>query len=311
MSWAAHEFENYLLQKEFSRDRWVKPSFFAIVLGTFAPDLFTKAFVYGAHDSAAEVHRGWPGLGFSHSFLFGVVLGVLVLSLTRSRGWALGIVIGQWAHVLTDMADSVGVMLFFPFSTEPVTIGLWTHSMNVGRYGDSAAYYSGPGALWDVGWMVVTLVFARRALTLKHFRDVIVPADARAWGWLQRTFRLPEHALVMLYRGIFFYGLGRMLSWFLYARFNVGVPFEPVWGGPTFVEGADLSDASFVDVLIRTAIAGALFFACLYLCWRLFIRRLWTRGANPPSLGTSAWTPDTGRWTAAEPGPLPTRSLEV
>jgi membrane-bound metal-dependent hydrolase YbcI (DUF457 family) len=310
MSWAAHEFENYLLQKEFTRDGWVKPSFLAIVLGTFGPDLFTKAFVYGAHDSAAEVHRGWPGLGFSHSFLFGVSFGVAVLWLTRSRSWAIGIVIGQWAHVLTDMGDSAGVMPFFPFSTEPVTIGLWTHSAYVGRYGDGAAYYSGPGALWDVGWMIVTLLFARRALTVAYFRDVIVPADPRAWEWLHRTFRLPEPALVMIYRGIFFYALGRMLSWFLYARLNANVPFEPVWGGPTFVEGADLSDAGIIEVLIRTAIGGALFFTFLYMCWRLIIRRLWTRGVNPPSMRASVWTPDADPWRTRERKPLTTSSLD-
>ena len=74
MSWAAHEFENYLLQKEFTRRWCVTPSFLAIVLGTFAPDLFTKAFVYGADGDVAHLHRGWPGVGFSHSFSFGVFL---------------------------------------------------------------------------------------------------------------------------------------------------------------------------------------------------------------------------------------------
>ena len=53
MSWAAHEFENYLLHKEFTRDGWTRPSFLAIVVGTFGPDLMTKAFVYGAHGDAA------------------------------------------------------------------------------------------------------------------------------------------------------------------------------------------------------------------------------------------------------------------
>jgi hypothetical protein len=143
-----------------------------------------------------------------------------------------------------------------------------------------------------------------------YFRDVIVPADPRAWGWLHRTFRLPEPALVMIYRGIFFYGLGRMLSWFLYARLNVNVPFEPVWGGPTFVEGADLSDAGIIEVLIRTAIGGALFFTFLYVCWLLGVRRLWTRGVNPPSMRASVWTPDTEPWPTGESEPLTTRSLD-
>jgi membrane-bound metal-dependent hydrolase YbcI (DUF457 family) len=284
VSWAAHEFENYLLQKEFSRGGWVRPSFLAIVLGTFAPDLFTKAFVYGAHGDIAQLHRGWPGVGFSHSFIFGVFLAGMILWSTGSRPWALGVLIGQWAHVLTDIGDSAGVMLFFPFSTEPVTIGMWRHAMQAGRYGDGAAYYSGIGAVWDLGWMLVTLLFARRALTAVYFRRVIVPADPRAWAWLHRTFRLPESALLMLYRGLFFYGVGRMLAWFLYARLDAKVPFEPTWGGPTFVAGTDLSDASFVEVLVRTTAGGVAFFAFLYACWLLFGRRLWARGIDVPAL---------------------------
>ncbi|MDQ3391674.1 MAG: hypothetical protein M3508_10130, partial [Actinomycetota bacterium] len=122
-----------------------------------------------------------------------------------------------------------------------------THSAIEGRYGDAAAYYSGPGALWDFGWMVVTLIFAWKALTAGYFRQVIVPADPRAWGWLHRKLRLPERALLLVYRGIFFYALGRMISWFLFARFDAKTPFQPVWGGPLYVEGADLSDASFVE----------------------------------------------------------------
>ena len=106
MSWAAHEFENYLLQKKFTRHGWVTPSFLAIVIGTLIPDMFTKAFAYGAHDNAAQVHRGWPGLGFSHSFIFGVVLGVVVLWLTRNRAWAIGMALGQFAHVIADTGDT-------------------------------------------------------------------------------------------------------------------------------------------------------------------------------------------------------------
>ncbi len=38
VSWAAHEFENYFIQKKVG----TKASFLAIVVGTQAPDLFTK-----------------------------------------------------------------------------------------------------------------------------------------------------------------------------------------------------------------------------------------------------------------------------
>ena len=66
MSWAAHEFENYFIQKHVG----VKASFLGIVVGTQLPDLFTKSFVYASDDPAA-FHRGWPGVGFTQSLIFG------------------------------------------------------------------------------------------------------------------------------------------------------------------------------------------------------------------------------------------------
>ena len=177
MSWAAHEFENYFIQKHVG----LKASFLAIVLGTQLPDLFTKSLVYGS-DDPAKFHRGWPGVGFTHSFIFGFAFAVLVLSITRSRGWALGILIGQWAHVLTDVADSAGVMLFFPFSIEPVTVNMWRHAAAEGRFGDAAAYYSSLGVVWDLFWLVVVLLVARKALAPSYFREVVVAADPKEIG---------------------------------------------------------------------------------------------------------------------------------
>jgi hypothetical protein len=98
-----------------------------VLIGCLAPDMLTKLPVYGIHlgpidlDAATEpwaYHRGWPGVGPTHSLLFGVLVGLLVLWTTRNRGWALGLMIGQWAHALTDTGDSVGTMLFFPFTTQ-------------------------------------------------------------------------------------------------------------------------------------------------------------------------------------------------
>ena len=274
MSWAAHEFENYFLQKKVG----LRASFLGIVLGTFAPDLFTKALVYRA-SNPAHFHRGWPGVGFTHAFIFGVAMAVLVLAVTRSRAWALGILIGQWAHVLTDVADTAGVMPFFPFSTEPVTISMWKHAASQGRYGDAAAYYSSLGGVWDLFWLIVVLLFARSTLRRDYFRQVVVRADPRAWSWLHRTLRLPEAGLLLIYRGFIFYGLGRMTVWFLYARFGARTPFQAIWGGPRYITGNDLSDAGPLEVVLRTTVGGVLFAAFLYLCWRLFVRRLWERGS--------------------------------
>lgn len=277
MSWAAHEFENYFVQHHLG----VKASFLAIVVGTQAPDLFTKYFVYSAGDPA-QVHRGWPGVGFTHSLAFGVVLAGLVLALTRSRGWALGILVGQWAHVLTDIADTAGVMPFFPFSTEPVTISMWKHAAAEGRYGDAAAYYSSLGAVWDLLWCCLTLLFARRTFRADYFRQTIVPADPAPWAWMHRRLRLAPRALLLVYRGLLFYGLGRMVSWFLYARLGARTPFQPRWGGPAYLPaGNDLSDAGPVEVVLRTAAGGVAFALFVLLCWRLVGRRLWQRGHDP------------------------------
>ena len=286
MSWAAHEFENYFLQ----RHTGLKASFLGIALGTFLPDLLTKALVY-ASDDPAQFHRGWPGVGGTHSFIFGFAVAVAVLGATRSRSWAVGILIGQWAHVITDVCDTAGVMPFFPFSTENLTISMWKHAAVAGRYGDAAAYYSSLGGVWDFFWFLMFLFFARNTITRTYFRNVVVAGDPRAWGWLHRTLRLGEDGLLLLYRGLLFYGLGRMISWFLYARIVDGAPFEPHWGGPDFVPASDLSDASVLEMLRATAIGGVGFALFLVVCWRLFVRRWWDRAYDPPIVerGPGIW----------------------
>lgn len=286
MSWAAHEFENYFLQRHVG----LKASFLGIVVGTFLPDLLTKALVY-ASDDPAQFHRGWPGVGFTHSFIFGFGVAVAVLGITRSRSWALGILIGQWAHVLTDICDTAGVMPFFPFSTENVTISMWKHAAAAGRYGDASAYYSSLGGMWDLFWFVMFVLFARHTITRGYFREVVVAADPRAWGWLNRTLRLGPDGLLLLYRGLLFYGLGRMISWFLYSRVVLGDPFQPHWGGPDFVPASDLSDASVLEMLARTAVGAVGFGLFLWLCWKLFVRRWWEQVQDPPIVerGTGIW----------------------
>lgn len=277
MSWAAHEFENYFLQRHVG----LKVSFLGLALGTLGPDLFTKALVYSSSDPA-QFHRGWPGVGFTHSFIFGVVLATVVLALTRSRSWALGVLIGQWAHVATDIADSAGVMPFFPFSTEPFTIDMWKHAAVEGRYGDAAAYYSSLGGVWDLFWLLVLVVFARKTLRADYFRNVVIPADPGAWAWIGRKLRLDEGGLLLLYRGLFFYGMGRMTAWFLYARFGAEAPWQPWWGGPAYIAGNDLSDASAMEMVVRTGIGGVAFALFLWVFWVAVGRRLWERGTDPP-----------------------------
>lgn len=277
MSWAAHEFENYFIQKHVG----AKASFLAICAGTYLPDAFTKHWVYQHQSDAAQFHRGWPGLGFTHSLMFGFVISVLVLAGTKSQSWALGLLIGQWAHVFTDVTDTAGVMMFFPFSTENVTIGMWKHAASQGRFGDAAAYYSGLGGIWDFFWLLMVLVFAREALRSDYFRRVVQPADAAAWSFLRRRLYLTENGLLVFYRALFFYGVGRMVAWFIYARLQAKTPWQPVWGGPKYVPGNYLDYGSPLEIAIRLGIGGAAFVLFIWLCWLTFVRRLWRRAGGP------------------------------
>ena len=81
-----------------------------------------------------------------------------------------------------------------------------------------------------------------------------------------------------------------MIAWFLYARFDARTPLQPGWGGPEYVAANDLSDAGWLEVVVRTSIGGVLFAGFLWICWRLVIRRLWDRGYDPPQTvrGTGA-----------------------
>ena len=83
MSWAAHDLEPYVIQKHMGK----KVAFVPLLIGSYSPDLLSKWFVYGVGlagwelkaDNPAQFHRGWPGVGFTHSLTFGVLVGLLAL----------------------------------------------------------------------------------------------------------------------------------------------------------------------------------------------------------------------------------------
>ena len=158
MSWAAHDLEPYVFQKHLGR----KVAFMPLLAGSYAPDILTKWFVYGVGffgyevkaQNPARFHRGWPGVGFTHSLVFGVLLSLLIYAIWRKPIIAYSFLIGQWAHALTDMGDTVGTMLFFPFTTHLFSIGAWAYAGELGRQVDAGAYFSGLGFVWDGVWVV-------------------------------------------------------------------------------------------------------------------------------------------------------------
>jgi membrane-bound metal-dependent hydrolase YbcI (DUF457 family) len=306
MSWAAHELESVILHKHL-KVAW-RISYMAILIGALLPD-FTKLPVYGLNiaghellkaDNVFQYHRGWPGMGPTHSLMFGVLVAVVVYLLTRSAPWAIGLMLGQWTHVLTDTADSVGCMVFFPFTTQHYSLGMWQYSPQMGRYGDTASYYSGLGGVWDFFWLMVLLLVARRALGERYFREHVEPTD-EFWPWLRRRFHAPDRMLRAIFRAYVFYGACRIFGWFLWARFvnpNRGEQYlDWSWGGPGWVTPApQVVGASTWPGLVGVTALGAIGVATsTWLAWVL-IRR-WDRGRTAaaeqrPELDTGDLAPD-------------------
>jgi hypothetical protein len=291
MSWAAHEFESYVIQRHVK----VRLSYLAVLLGCLLPDLFTKLPVYGLHlgdlelvkaEFPAQYHRGWPGVGLTHSLAFGVAAAVLVLAVTKSRGWALGILIGQWSHVLTDTFDSVGTMVFFPFTTQHYSLDAWAYAAQQGRYGDAAAYYSSLGVAWDVVWFGVALM-SFNVFTRQFFAERVEPADA-TWGGLRRRFGLSDSSLVAIYRAWFVYGAVRMVAWSLWARLlNPRRGVETVdlsWGGPEWVEKVAFPAANWGDFVVSTAVGATGLAASIIVFWWVIGRSLWNRAERPATV---------------------------
>jgi membrane-bound metal-dependent hydrolase YbcI (DUF457 family) len=235
MSWAAHDLEPYAIQRHLGG----RVAFVPLLIGSYAPDLATKWFVYGINvfgvelkaDDPAQFHRGWPGVGFTHSLVFGVVVALIILLLSRNRIWAFSFLLGQWSHALTDTGDTVGTMLLFPFTTYGFSVDAWAYAGQLGRSNDAGAYYSGLGFVWDGVWVVYG-IFNWRVLTRSYFQSTIVPADG-IWGWGGRF--LPEAPLLALYRASFFYGTTRWIAWLLWAHVANSFQFDLSWGGPDWV----------------------------------------------------------------------------
>lgn len=237
MSWVSHDMEPYVIQRYMG----TSIAFVPLLIGSYAPDLATKWFVYGISVFGVEIgandparfHRGFPGVGFTHTPFFGLVVGGLIYLVWRNRLWALSFMLGVWVHAFTDVCDSLGAMLAFPFTTHIYSIGLWPYAAEAGRLGDAAAYFSGPALIWDGLWIVLAIA-SWRVLTRSYFREIIAPTDP-FWGWAGR--RLPEAALLALYRTSFFYGIARWTAWLLWAHVISSYAFDFSWGGPHWQPG--------------------------------------------------------------------------
>ena len=261
MSWAAHQFEVYAVQAHLPKKLRGKVCFFGIYLGDFTPDFLSKFWVYGItingrHYGSSiphQWHRGWPGMGVTHTVFLGAVLAMLIWWWKRHRAFTVGFMLGYAAHALTDINDSVGTILLFPLNSLNWTIETWAYAATIhgGKYLDAAAYYSSLGLVMDLLWLVVVLC-SWRVLTRDFWRTQVVPANPRTWAWFGKF--LPERGLLALYRATFFYGLCRMVAWFTWAHVIArptidgevrrGYPIDLSWTGPWWIEARSLPHVS-------------------------------------------------------------------
>lgn len=290
MSWAAHQFEIYAVQAHLPKKMRGKVSFFGIWLGDFTPDFFAKFWVYGITINGTRYgasvperwHRGWPGMGFTHTLFFGIVIGLLLWAWQRSRALTVGYVLGFAAHALTDINDSVGTMLLFPFTTLNWSIQTWAYAATKsgGKYLDGAAYYSSLGLVMDMFWLVVVLA-SWRVFTREFWRTQVVTADPHNWAWFGRW--LPERGLLALYRATFFYGVTRMISWFVYARVLAhptidgverrGYPMDLSWTGPWWLDARQLPNVDPLITIVTAVVLLALVYWAMSVLWEPMGRR--------------------------------------
>jgi hypothetical protein len=162
-----------------------------------------------------------------------VAIGLLLWKVFGSKLWGISFLIGQWAHAITDVGDTVGTMLLFPW-TFHFHVDAWAYAGQTGRMTDAAAYFSGLGGMWDAVWIVYGL-FSWRVLTRAYFFRYVAPAD-RFWGWAGTL--LPGLVLLTLYRTAFFYGTSRWIAWSIWAHAVKGYPYDLTWGGPHWVQAA-------------------------------------------------------------------------
>lgn len=291
MSWAAHQFEVYAVQAHLPRKMRGRVSFWGIWLGDFTPDFLAKFWVYGVtirgHHYGAAVperwHRGWPGMGASHTLFLASLFALGLWLWRRDRALTVGYLLGMAAHVLTDVNDSVGTMLLFPFTTLNWSLRTWAYAAtrSGGKYLDAAAYYSSLGLVMDVFWLCVVLA-SWRVLTRDYWRTQVVVADPHVWSWFGRF--LPERGLVALYRATFFYGVARLVSWSVWAHLlarpvihglrHHGYPYDLSWTGPWWLPARSLPHVNPLVVLpVTVLLLAAVYWAASTLWEPMGIRQ--------------------------------------
>jgi hypothetical protein len=98
----------------------------------------------------------------------------------------------------------------------------------------------------------------------------VVPASPHLWAWFGRF--LPERGLLALYRATFFFGVCRMVAWFIYAHVlshptingvqRRGYPFDLSWTGPWWLTARSLHHVSpWIVLPVTLGLLAAVYWA--------------------------------------------------
>ena len=173
MCWFSHDLEPYAF-KILSRRvllTW-------LLFGSVSPDIFTKFFIESGWIPVFQ-HRH-IGIGVTHTLFFGVVVAIIIYFLAKRKvghDYAVrastSFLIGQWSHVLLDSLDSVGLMIFFPFSEKFFALSFWSYAAQLGHWGDLYVFYHSIALFIETIVFVFVWLKAWRFLLPREFEKIL------------------------------------------------------------------------------------------------------------------------------------------
>ena len=130
------------------------------------------------------------------------------------------------------------------------TLQTWSYAATIdgGKYLDAAAYYSSYGLVH--GRVLAAGGAVRRGVYSLGSTGAPRSSPPTRTGGPGSATRCPSGRLLALYRGTFFYGVSRLVTWTLWAHVfarpeidgkeRVGYPFDLSWTGPWWIGSRSL-----------------------------------------------------------------------
>jgi membrane-bound metal-dependent hydrolase YbcI (DUF457 family) len=89
--------------------------------------------------------------------------------------------IGSWLHVLTDVFDEIGVMLFWPITNMKYSVGIWPWSDTSILY-DWYNYFTTPAsALFEIFFLAWAVIVTWKSGTDNFWSKTIAPWKSSPW----------------------------------------------------------------------------------------------------------------------------------